>query len=239
MKLPQTGGCQCGAIRYEIAEAPQQVYTCHCTDCQRLTSSAFSMGLVVAERAFRTSGVEPRPLQRIADSGRVNTRLVCPQCGSWLYSTPRDGLVRVRAGTLDDTSWLRPGRGQPRAGREPPIGDRRPERRRQLPRYRQRRLAVERRCPQRRARRPRPDLRLRHIDRGPCHPGSIGALRSARPAQSDQPNQTSPANQLGRPARPDQAGRPAQPAAQAAARNDTSGIAGNALAPIVLAVDTG
>jgi hypothetical protein len=44
MKLPQTGGCQCEAIRYEITEPPQSVYTCHCTDCQRLTSSAFSMG---------------------------------------------------------------------------------------------------------------------------------------------------------------------------------------------------
>ena len=58
MKLPQTGGCQCGKIRYEISEAPQLVYTCHCTDCQRLTSSAFSMGLVVAETAFRRSGSE-------------------------------------------------------------------------------------------------------------------------------------------------------------------------------------
>jgi len=39
MKLPQAGGCQCGKIRYEITEAPQLVYTCHCKDCQRLTSS--------------------------------------------------------------------------------------------------------------------------------------------------------------------------------------------------------
>ena len=56
MKLPQTGGCQCGNIRYEITEAPQSVYTCHCTDCQRLTSSAFSIGVVVAETAFHRSG---------------------------------------------------------------------------------------------------------------------------------------------------------------------------------------
>ena len=53
MKLPQTGGCQCGKIRYEIIETPQSVYTCHCTDCQRLTSSAFSMGVVIAEKATR------------------------------------------------------------------------------------------------------------------------------------------------------------------------------------------
>ena len=46
MRLPQTGGCQCGALRYEVTQAPQLVYTCHCTDCQRITSSAFSMALV-------------------------------------------------------------------------------------------------------------------------------------------------------------------------------------------------
>jgi Glutathione-dependent formaldehyde-activating enzyme len=76
MQLPQTGGCQCGKFRYEISEAPQLVYTCHCTDCQRLTSSAFSMGVVVAETGFRLSGIEPRRLQRTADSGRVTTRHV-------------------------------------------------------------------------------------------------------------------------------------------------------------------
>ena len=110
MKVPQTGGCHCGAIGYEITEEPQSVYTCHCTDCQRLTSSAFSMGIVVAETALQLTGAEPRQLQRTADSGRISTRLVCPNCGTWVCGLPRDGLHRVRAGTLDDTSWLRPTR---------------------------------------------------------------------------------------------------------------------------------
>ena len=56
MKLPQTGGCQCGAIRYEITEEPQLVYTCHCTDCQRLTSSAFSLGIVVPDGRSGSAG---------------------------------------------------------------------------------------------------------------------------------------------------------------------------------------
>jgi hypothetical protein len=45
MKLPQTGGCQWGEIPYEITEAPQWIYKCHCVDCQRLTRSAFSRGV--------------------------------------------------------------------------------------------------------------------------------------------------------------------------------------------------
>jgi hypothetical protein len=98
MKPPQTGGCQCGKIRYEITEEPREVNTCHCLDCQRLTSSAFSLGIVVPEKEFRLTGVEPSRLQRTADSGRVNTRLVCPECGSWVCRMARDGVVRVRAG---------------------------------------------------------------------------------------------------------------------------------------------
>ncbi|MGD9615731.1 MAG: GFA family protein [Alphaproteobacteria bacterium] len=110
MKLPQTGGCQCGKLRYEITGEPRSVYTCHCLDCQRLTSSAFSLGIVVPETGFRLAGSEPRQLSRTADSGRVSVRLVCPECGSWVCGTPRGGEVRVRGGTLDDNSWLRPTR---------------------------------------------------------------------------------------------------------------------------------
>jgi hypothetical protein len=63
MKLQQTGGSQCGKLRYEITEAPQLVYTCHCKDCQRLTGSAFAIGIVVPENGFRLSGIGPRPLR--------------------------------------------------------------------------------------------------------------------------------------------------------------------------------
>ena len=110
MKLPQTGGCQCGKIRYAITEVPQLVYTCHCTDCQRITSSAFSLGVALPEVAFRLTAGEPRAIERVPDSGRLNTRCVCPDCASWVYTLPRGGVIRVRAGTLDDTSWLRPTR---------------------------------------------------------------------------------------------------------------------------------
>jgi hypothetical protein len=110
MILPQTGGCQCGKIRYEITETPQLVYTCHCRDCQRITGSAFSLGVALPQAAFCITAGKPRAPQRMPDSGRLNTRFVCPDCACWVYSLPRGGVVRVRAGTLDDTSWLQPTR---------------------------------------------------------------------------------------------------------------------------------
>jgi hypothetical protein len=111
MELPLTGGCQCGKLRYEIAEAPRLVYSCHCTACQKMTSSAFSMGVIVTEEAFRLTAGEPHlAAPRTADSGRVSNRWICRDCGSWLTGSPRlGGMFRsVRAGTLDDTSWLKP-----------------------------------------------------------------------------------------------------------------------------------
>jgi hypothetical protein len=107
MKLPETGGCQCGAIRYEITQAPQMIYACHCADCQRMTSSAFSMALVLPVDAFRLLSGEPKAIRRTADSGRVTTWWICPECGSWVCSGPSLEATRnVRAGTLDDTSSL-------------------------------------------------------------------------------------------------------------------------------------
>jgi hypothetical protein len=114
MKLPLTGGCVCGTIRYEIAAEPFMVYACHCTDCQRITTSAFSIGVVISDEAFRSTG-NPRSVPGgVTASGRVKSRWVCPDCGTWMFGNPRPatvfpGMTRVvRGGTLDDTSWLRP-----------------------------------------------------------------------------------------------------------------------------------
>ena len=114
MELPQTGCCLCGAIRYEITRPPIVAYTCHCVVCQRLTGSAFSSAIVVAAEACRFTGAGPRSFQRTTDSGRTVTRWVCGECGTWICNGAKPGtappgaFVAVRAGTLDDTSWLRP-----------------------------------------------------------------------------------------------------------------------------------
>jgi hypothetical protein len=114
VKLPLTGGCQCRALRYEITAAPLMTYTCHCTACQHITGSAFSMAITVSDSAFRLTKGEPRLVSRVADSGRTTTRWLCPDCGCWIVGSPQPGTApgelirRVRGGTLDDPSWLRP-----------------------------------------------------------------------------------------------------------------------------------
>jgi hypothetical protein len=114
MMLPQKGGCLCSALRYEIYQPPVAMYACHCTVCQRQTGSAFSLAAVVAGGAFHLTGADPRPIQRTADSDRVITGWVCPDCGTLICGGPKPGSAPlpefrvVRGGTLDDTSWLRP-----------------------------------------------------------------------------------------------------------------------------------
>jgi hypothetical protein len=108
MELPLIGGCQCGKIRYEITEAPQLVYACHCADCQRITGSALSLGIALPERAFHRTAASRGRFSACPTVDGLNTRFVCPECACWVFSLPRGGVIRVRAGTLDDTNWLRP-----------------------------------------------------------------------------------------------------------------------------------
>jgi hypothetical protein len=106
-------GCRCGGLRYELTQAPYMIYTCHCTDCQHFTTSAFSLAMLVDAQAFHLTGVEPRAMLHTGDSGRQLTRWVCPECGSWICNGAKPGSANPNAfravrGTLDDTSWLRP-----------------------------------------------------------------------------------------------------------------------------------
>ena len=112
MKLPLTGGCQCGAVRYAIAAEPMTVYACHCRDCQRQTGSAFALSMVVPRAAIGiTQGTARewlRPPEQTA-SGTPTTCLLCGTCGARLYHLPSRSpeIAVVKPGTLDDTTWLR------------------------------------------------------------------------------------------------------------------------------------
>lgn len=108
--MTKTGGCQCGTVRYELTGEPLAPIICHCTECQKQTSSAFGMTLPVAKRDFRLVSGSLKEWRRIADSGRELACYFCPDCGSRVYHSSSLGpdYWHLKPGALDDTSWLAP-----------------------------------------------------------------------------------------------------------------------------------
>jgi hypothetical protein len=105
------GGCQCGALRYEVdLSQVQTFYCCHCRECQKQSSSGFGMSMVVPSAAFRLLQGAPQGWSRQAESGRKVEGFHCPTCGSRVFhsSSRGGGFTNLRAGSLDDTSGLRP-----------------------------------------------------------------------------------------------------------------------------------
>jgi hypothetical protein len=96
------GGCQCGAVRYAIAETPLRLYVCHCRECQKQSASAFGMSLIVRRATLAVTQGEARAWSRQADSGRTMSCVFCAVCGSRLWHE-RDGIdtISVKAGSLD------------------------------------------------------------------------------------------------------------------------------------------
>lgn len=107
--LPLTGGCQCGACRYEIRGWPLTFYICHCTECQAQSASAFGESLQVAVDDLTLSGPTATTTRQTA-SGTTMEGTFCTSCGTRLVhrkgASPE--VANVRGGTLDDRSWLSP-----------------------------------------------------------------------------------------------------------------------------------
>jgi len=103
------GGCNCGALRYRVTRPVLACYICHCHLCQKRSGSAFSMSVVLPADGLELTQGTALETQRRRPDGKVNHSLVCPDCHSRLI-TRREGAptLNLRAGTLDETAWLRP-----------------------------------------------------------------------------------------------------------------------------------
>jgi hypothetical protein len=104
------GGCQCGAVRYQVTGQPIAVSVCHCRECQRQSGSAFGMSMIVPREAFRLLAGEMKSFTRNSDSGRPVTCSFCGECGTRIHHEVRymAGVLNIKPGTLDDTSFLAP-----------------------------------------------------------------------------------------------------------------------------------
>jgi hypothetical protein len=110
VSLPLTGSCQCGSIKYSVSKAPLVLYACHCTNCQQQTGSAFVLAMAVHEDSLSFTAGEPARFTWISDAGTERYGLFCGDCGGRIANgqTPTIGVYSLRAGTLDDASWVRP-----------------------------------------------------------------------------------------------------------------------------------
>jgi len=108
--MPLTGRCQCGSVRYRVCEAPFVIYACHCTNCQKQSGGAFVLSAAVAESSLSFTAAEPSRFTWTSDAGTERYGLFCASCGGRIANgqTPSIGVYSLRAGTLDDTSWVRP-----------------------------------------------------------------------------------------------------------------------------------
>jgi hypothetical protein len=108
---PITGRCLCGAATYTADAEPMVQAVCYCTDCQRQTGNPFSVIVAVPRAAFSAQGDTISSYTTIGeDHGGETVRSFCTACGSPLFSVAAvmPDAVFVKAGSLDDPSWVQP-----------------------------------------------------------------------------------------------------------------------------------
>jgi len=104
------GSCHCGNIRYEAEVDPAQTTICHCTDCQKLTGSAYRVSVEAAEGSFHLVTGEPTIYIKIGDNGARRAQAFCPNCGSPLYTYAADDprIFGLRVGGIAEREALVP-----------------------------------------------------------------------------------------------------------------------------------
>jgi hypothetical protein len=104
-----SGGCLCGAVRFELTEPPLSANYCHCTRCQRRTGSAASASARIDGRTFRVLRGE-RLIKgwRHPDGGFE--KCFCSECGGHLFSRDPDDHTNmgIRLGAFDGDPGVPP-----------------------------------------------------------------------------------------------------------------------------------
>jgi hypothetical protein len=105
------GSCLCGKVTYKCSVEPLATAACHCADCQKQTGTSFSVIVAVPREGVQIEGDSLASFTTIGtDSGKEVSRQFCRECGSPIVSLSEamPELALIKAGTLDDTSWLKP-----------------------------------------------------------------------------------------------------------------------------------
>ena len=110
MPVPFEGGCLCGAVRYRVTKEPLGVVICHCTNCQKQTASDRSPVMFVPVEGLEFIKGKTKTLRVQGTTGNMQSRHFCGDCGSPIMTQPdaRPEIRTLKAGTIDDPSWLEP-----------------------------------------------------------------------------------------------------------------------------------
>jgi hypothetical protein len=101
-----TGGCGCGAVRWELNERPIAIGYCHCTRCQRRSGTAASLNANVNPEAFQV--VEGEELVQSWKPEGGAAKSFCSKCGSALWAGLPGAVYAVRLGTFDEDPQIEP-----------------------------------------------------------------------------------------------------------------------------------
>jgi hypothetical protein len=103
-----TGGCVCGAVRYEVKSPPISMFKCHCRTCQMSTGSGYTPVVLVLRKAFHlTQGTLSHYETNTIQEGK-NKRGFCGICGSRLTGAETDRWLGITASSLDDPTLFKP-----------------------------------------------------------------------------------------------------------------------------------
>jgi len=105
------GACYCGEITFQAEVDSDNVFNCHCTDCQTLSGSAYRTIAPSIEGTFEFISGTPKVFVKVAENGSRRAQAFCSECGTPIYSAPDDdssSVIGIRVGAIKQRDQLPP-----------------------------------------------------------------------------------------------------------------------------------
>jgi hypothetical protein len=106
----RTGGCLCGAVRYELSGRAQMDLSCYCRDCQYVSGGGPAHAIVMLSKDVSITQGEPKEYWTVSAKGRRVARIFCGKCGTPLFARAEKlpQYLTVKVGSLDDPTVFEP-----------------------------------------------------------------------------------------------------------------------------------
>src|SRR5690606_1045816 len=104
--LPWSGRCRCDRVEIRVTQPPIMSAICHCRGCQRMSSSAFTLTLMLP-----SDGLELVRGEVVVGGMRGDDlqHLFCDHCKSWIFTRVEAyGVTNLRPTMLDSAAWFAP-----------------------------------------------------------------------------------------------------------------------------------